>query len=119
MFARSSSKDDKQGFDVYKWKRTAPDAKELDTNTVQDALFKIGGLEASEFVDAPGPLEGYGLDKPALRVTLKHAEGKPSSWFEIGKKDGAAYGRRPDDTALLKLDVAKADEVMELTARVR
>ena len=62
---------------------------------------------------APGPLEGYGLDKPALRVTLKHAEGKPSSWFEIGKKDGAAYGRRPDDTALLKLDVAKADEVIK------
>jgi hypothetical protein len=113
VFARSSSKDDKQGFDVFKWKRTAPDAKELDTNTVQDALFKIGGLEASEFVDAPGPLESYGLDKPALRVTLRHAEGKPPSWFEIGKKDGAAYGRRPDDTALLKLDAARADEVIK------
>jgi hypothetical protein len=64
-------------------------------------------------VDAPGPLEAYGLDKPALRVTLKYAEGKPSSWFEVGKKDGAAYGRRPDDAALLKLDPAKADEVIK------
>jgi len=113
VFARSSSKDDKQGFDVFKWKRTAPDAKDLETNTVQDALFKIGGLEASEFVDTPGPLEAYGLDKPALRLTLKYAEGKPSSWLEIGTKDGAAFGRRPDDGALLKLDPAKADELIK------
>jgi uncharacterized protein DUF4340 len=113
VLARSSTKDDKQGFDVFKWKRSAPDAKELDTNKVQDALFKIGGLESSEFVDAPGPLEAYGLDKPALRVTLRYAEGKPHGWFEIGKKDGAAYGRRPDDAALLKLDPAKVDELIK------
>jgi hypothetical protein len=113
VLARSSSKDDKQGFDVYKWKRTAPDAKDVETNTVQDALFKIGGLEASEFVDAPGPLVDYGLDKPALRLTLKYAEGKPSTWLEVGRKDGAAYGRRPDDAALLKLDPAKADELIK------
>jgi hypothetical protein len=113
VLARSSSKDDKQAFDVYKWKRTAPDAKDLDTNTVQDALFKIGGLEASEFVDAPGPLSSYGLQEPALRITLRYTEGKPPTWLEIGKKDGAAYGRRPDDAALLKLDPAKADELIK------
>ena len=118
VFTRSSSKDEKQGFDVFKWKRTAPDAKDLETNAVQDALFKIGGLEASEFVDEPGPPEAYGLDKPALRLTLEYAEGKPSSWLEIGKKDGAAYGRRPDDAAVLKLDAewgyaAAGDEIRE------
>jgi len=113
VYARSSTKDDKQGFDVYKWKRSAPDAKDLETNTVQDALFKISGIEASEFVDAPGALETYGLDKPALRVTLRYAEGKPSAWFEVAKKNGAAWARRPDDVAILKLDAAKADELIK------
>jgi hypothetical protein len=113
VYARSSTKDDKQGFDVYKWKRTTPDPKELETNTVQDALFKISGIEASEFVDAPGPLETYGLDQPALRVTLRYAEGKPNAWFEVAKKNGAAWARRPDDVAILKLDAAKADELIK------
>jgi hypothetical protein len=113
VYARSSTKDEKQGFDVYKWKRTAPDAKDLDTNTVQDVLFKIGGLEASEFVDAPGPLAAYGLDKPSLRVTLRYAEGKPAAWFEVAKRDGVAWARRPDDVAILKLDPAKADELIK------
>lgn len=113
VYARSSIKDDAQGFDVYKWKRTAPDAKELDTNKFQDALFKIGGIEASEFVDSPGPLEKYGLHKPALRIDLKYAEGKPPTWLEVGKQDGQAYARRPDDSAILKLDPAKVDELIK------
>jgi len=116
VYTRSSEKDDKQGFDVYKWKRTAPDAKDLDTNKFQDALFKIGGIEASEFVDAPGPFEKYGLDKPALRIDLKYAEGKPPTWLEVGKKDGAAYARRPDDSAILKLDPVKVDELIKAFA---
>ena len=51
-YARSTAKD-KDGVDVYKWKRTAPDAKDLDTNKVQDALFAVGGVEVQEFVDSP------------------------------------------------------------------
>jgi hypothetical protein len=116
IYARSSVKDDKQGFDVYKWKRTAPDTKDLDTNKFQDALFKIGGIEAREFVDSPGPFDKYGLDKPALRNDLKYAEGKPPTWLEVGKKDGAAYARRPDDSAILKLDAVKVDELIKAFA---
>src|SRR5688572_7374432 len=54
--ARTSSKDE-QGADAHKWKRTAPDAKDLDTNKVQDALFAVGGLEVLAFIDAPRPPE--------------------------------------------------------------
>jgi hypothetical protein len=118
VYARSSTKDDAQGFDVYKWKRTAPDEKELDTNKVQDALFKIGGIEAGEFVDSPGPFEKYGLDKPVLRIDLKYAEGKPPAWLEVGKAGGEAYARRPDDSAILKLDPAKVDELIKAFAEL-
>ena len=112
VYVRSSSKD-KDGVDVYKWKRTAPDAKDLDTNKVQDALFKIGGIEASGFVDAPEGAEKYGLDKPDFKLTLRYAAGKDAAWFELGRKDGKTYARRANDAVLLELDNAKADELVK------
>lgn len=112
VYVRSSSKD-KDGVDVYKWKRTAPDAKDLDTNKVQDALFKIGGIEASGFVEAPEGVEKYGVDKPDFKLTLRYAAGKDPAWFELGRKDGKTYARRANDAVLLELDNAKADELVK------
>jgi hypothetical protein len=107
-YLRSSEKD-KEGIDVYKWTRTAPDTAAVDTNKVQDALFAVGALEVQEFVDAPRPAATYGLDAPALRVSMKHEDAqKATAWFELGQKDGAWFGKRVDDTAVLKLDAAKA-----------
>jgi hypothetical protein len=109
-YARSSSKD-KDGMEVSKWRRTAPDAKDLETSKVQDALFAIGGVEVSDFVDQPAAPATYGLDNPSLKVTLKFEGGKPAVWFEIGDKDGASYARRSDDAAVLKVDPKKAADV--------
>jgi hypothetical protein len=109
-YARSSSKD-KDGMEVSKWRRTAPDAKDLETSKVQDALFAIGGVEVSDFVDQPAAPATYGLDNPSLKVTLKFEGGKPAVWFEIGEKDGASYARRSDDAAVLKVDPKKAADV--------
>jgi hypothetical protein len=112
-YERSSSKD-KDGVDAYKWKRTAPDAKDLATNTVQDALFLLGGAEAQEFIDKPAALDAYGLAQPMLKLTLAYEGGaRPPAWLEIGKKDGAAYARRVGDNSVLKLDPAKADEILK------
>ena len=110
VYARATSKDE-QGTDVHKWRRTAPDSKDIDTNKVQDGLFAVGGLEVLGFIDAPAPLATYGLDAPALRVTLRHGGGRPPAWFEVGSKDGAFYGRREADAAVMKLDPAKAAEL--------
>lgn len=112
VYARSTIKD-KDDVPIYKWKRTTPEAKELETNKVQDALFKVGGLEAEEFVDAPGPPERYGFDSPVLKVTIRYGAGKPPAWFEVGRKDGAAYARRPDDQTVLKLDTSKAEDLVK------
>jgi len=107
---RSSTKDG-EALDVYKWKKTAPETKDLETNTVQDVLFQIGGVEVSEFIDKPQAPASYGLDSPALKVTLSQ-DGKPSMWFELAKKDGAVYARRDGDETVLKLD-AKGGELIE------
>jgi len=111
-YSRSTAKD-KEGSEVPKWKRTAPDAKDLDTNKVHDALFAIGGVEAQEFIDRPQAAAAYGLDKPALKVSLRFAGGKPGVWFELGQKDGASFARRLEDDAVLKLDPAKAESLLK------
>jgi hypothetical protein len=108
-YAKSTTKD-KDGLDKTQWKRTAPDAKELDTTKVEDALFKIGGVEVAEFLDSPKTPSDYGLDAPVLKVTIK---AKGESWIELGKKDGAFYARRTGDAAVLKLDATKAEELLK------
>jgi Domain of unknown function (DUF4340) len=110
-YARSGEKG-ADGAEAYKWKRTAPDAKDLDTAKVEDVIFKLSGLEAQEFVDAPGGPDKYGLDAPALDLKLTLGKDKPAVTVTIGKKDGAAYARRAGDDAILKLDPAKVDEAL-------
>jgi len=116
----SSSVKNENDIPVAKWKRTAPDAKDVETSVMQDALFKIGAIEATEFIDAPKGLDAYGLDKPAFRLTLRFGKDKEkgTAWVELGKKDGAAYARRPEDASILKVDPAKADELIQAFAKL-
>jgi hypothetical protein len=108
-YAKTTTKD-KEGLDKTQWKRTAPDAKDLDTTKVEDALFKMGGVEVAEFVDSPKAASDYGLDAPKLKVTVK---AKGESWIELGQKADAFYARRNGDAAILKLDATKAEELLK------
>jgi len=108
-YAKSSVEDD-DGLEKTRWKRTAPDEAELETTTVEDALFKLGGVEIQEFVDRPSDLAAYGLDAPVVRVAVR---AKTDSWVELGRKDGDVYARRNGDASVLKLDSSKATELLE------
>jgi hypothetical protein len=108
---RSTTKD-KDNVETQNWKRTAPDKKDLDRSKVDDALFKLTGLEVQEFIDKPQAPPAYGLDAPAAKVTLKMTGGKPPVTLEFGRKDAAVYARRPGDASILKLDAPKVDEAL-------
>ena len=110
-YARSTAKD-KDGVDTSKWKRTKPDAKDLDTTKVQDALFLVGGVDVQEFVDKPAGVDTYGLDHPVAKVTIREKD-KPETSFEVGEKGGTYYGRRAGDQAVLKLDATKAADLVK------
>jgi hypothetical protein len=112
VYTKAAQKDPK-GPETPKWKRTAPDAKDLESAKVEDALFKLGGLEVQEFIDAPKDAPAYGLDAPAFRLALRFGAAKPEASVELGKKDGAVYARRTGDLSLLKLDPAKAEELIK------
>lgn len=111
-FSRTKTKG-KAGAETSKWKITSPKAKDLDTDKVQDALFKIGGVDVTSFVDHPGPPAGYGLDAPAFKLALKYDSGKPDDSVEIGRKDDTYYARRPGDQSVLELDKKKTEELLK------
>lgn len=110
-YVRSVTKD-ASGTDVRKWKQTAPVAKDIETKTIEDLLFDVASTDVEKFVDSPGALASYGLEPPAIRVELTF-DNKSPGWFEVGIKDGVAYGRRDDDVAILKLSAKGKDAIVE------
>ena len=110
-YAKTTAKD-KGGVETSKWKRTAPDTADLETSKVEDALFKVGGVEATEMIDTPEADARYGLDVPVFELVIRMGSGKGESKLVIGKKGDAAYARRSGDASILKLEAAKADELM-------
>jgi hypothetical protein len=112
VYAKTTTKD-KDGFEKPQWKRTQPDAKDLDTTKVEDALFKLGGVEVQEFIDAPKDPKTYGLDAPVLTLAVRLGAAKGEAKVEIGRKDGTVYARRGGEPSVLKLDAAKTDELIK------
>jgi hypothetical protein len=116
-YAKTTTKD-AQGFDSAKWTRTSPDAKDLETTKVEDALFKVGGIEVQDFLDQPKGPEAYGLEAPVFTLLVRSGGGKGEQSIDIGKKDGSVYARRPGDASILKLDPAKVDELIKAFAEL-
>jgi hypothetical protein len=110
-FTKSTVKG-KDGIEQIVWKGTAP-AKDAPDAAVSSAMIGIGGAEAVEFIDAPKALPTYGLDAPAVRVTLKFDGGKKEDWFELAVKGDAGFARRRGDVSVLKLDKAKAEALIQ------
>ncbi len=110
-FTKSTSKG-KDGIDQVLWKSTAP-TKNAPEEAVSSAMIAIGGVEVAEFIDAPRAKATYGLDAPALRVTLRFDGDKKEDWFEVAIKADAAYARRRDDSSVLKLDKAKTEALIK------
>ncbi len=110
-FTKTTTKG-KDGIDQVSWKSKAP-AKDTPEQAVTSAMLSIGGAEVSEFIDTPKALATYGLDAPALRVTLHFDGGKKEDWFELSVKGDEAFARRRDDAAVLKLDKARTEGLIQ------
>jgi hypothetical protein len=108
-FTKTTTKG-KDGVDQISWKATAP-LKDAPEEATTSAMIAIGGVEVSEFIDAPKAASTYGLEAPALRVTL-HFD-KKEDWFEVSVKGDQAFARRRDDVAVLKIDKAKAEGLIK------
>jgi hypothetical protein len=101
VYTRTVRKD-ASGNDSRTWRQSAPESKDIETKTVEDLLFEVASTDVPEFIDNPGPLAKYGLDAPVIHVALTF-DSKAPGWFEVGVKDGEAYGRRDNDVTITRL----------------
>jgi hypothetical protein len=76
--------------DEDKWLLQTPTKEAADGTKIEDFIRKIEGLEAAAFIDNPGSLTEYGLDKPAaeVRVWTKGTDDKiMETALLVGKED--------------------------------
>lgn len=77
--------------DGEKWLLDPATKAEADQTKIEDLVRKIEGLEAVAFVDAPGPLAGYGLDPGTeIRIRTRDYQGQEKEVvLFVGKEDAA------------------------------
>ncbi len=65
---------DKEG----RWRFESGGLGEADSSRVESFIRQVDSLQAVEFIDRPGPLASYGLDKPRAEIVIgvKDPEGK-------------------------------------------
>ena len=76
--------------DVDKWLLESDGKADADASKIEMFLRKLSGLEAAGFIDAPGGLAEYGLDKPRaeVKVRTKSYDGKVrESTVLVGTED--------------------------------
>lgn len=61
------------------WRSTKPFVAQLDPRMVAGVIGAIASLRAEAFIDAPGPLAFYGLEEPAVRLTVVDVRGMAQS----------------------------------------
>jgi len=97
--------------DTEKWVLDDPAKEDANRNLVEDFLRKIEGLQATGFVDEPGPLAPYGLDPGAeIRVRVKDPQ-DPAKEIVIfvGREDAEnkeVFVKTPGLGYLFKVDSA-------------
>jgi len=99
---------DKEGI----WRFEAGGKGEADLSKVESFIRQVDGLAAKEFIDKPGPLASYGLEKPQaeVRIRVKELEQKTREvTVQVGTEDSAkkeVVVRNPKLNYLLRVDSA-------------
>jgi hypothetical protein len=104
---------DKQGA----WRFESGGKGEADLSKVESFIRQVDGLSAKEFIDKPGPLASYGLDRPQaeIRIRVKELEDKTREVTVLaGSEDKAKKEivvRNPRLSYLLRVDSAFLSEL--------
>jgi hypothetical protein len=77
------------------WKLVEPTKGAARAAKVDDLLYMLRGLKWEEIVAAkPDPPARWGLDAPALEITLFKSDGAEIGTFVLGKREGERYYAR-------------------------
>jgi hypothetical protein len=99
------------------WRFEAGAKGEADLSKVESFIRQVNNLSAKEFIDQPGPLASYGLDKPQaeIRIRVKELEDKTREvTVLVGSEDKAKKEvviHNPKLSYLLRVDSAFLSEL--------
>jgi|GEM_PF-5096883 len=99
--------------DGWYWKMLEPEEVAADSSAVKDIAKLLEETKIDEWIDAPGDLAQYALDKP-VTIMLKQKKDDVETELQllVGKKeDEACYVKLPAKPAVLKVKGKIADEV--------
>jgi hypothetical protein len=98
-----------------KWRITAPVALAADEGAVSQLLYKARDLRAREFVaESAARLAAYGLDKPAIRLTVWEKEAKEPRTLLLGparEKDRAYAATQGPEARVAAIDASALDDL--------
>lgn len=99
----------------YDWKIEAPEKADAEGSEVDDVLYSLDALEATEFIDAPqADLSKYGLDKPRVTVRIWQKGEETAREVMIGSEDaakGLVHVRNPKMSTIFMVETAKTEEL--------
>jgi len=110
----STIKIEKHGWD---WKMLEPKETIADGPAIKDIARLLEETKIDDWIDKPGELAQYGLDKPVdLTLKQKKEDGEEETQFQllVGKKEGeSCYVKLPDKPSVLRVPAEIADRVSD------
>ncbi len=95
-----------------RWRMVKPEAREVDTATMETLLSKVSNLRAESFTD-PAAKTKTGLDAPVGIVAVTFDDGKKEETVTFGKVDADLFAARPDEVGAAKLFSTDWDDVVK------
>lgn len=93
-----------------KWKQSAPQAKDVTTEKMEELLRKLRDLRAESFPRG-NELAAFGLDRPFLRIQVVFGEKNETQAVELGRAGERVYARRPADAAVAEVSKTAVEAI--------
>ena len=86
------------------WMLEVPSKGQANAEAVNQYIANAAGLRARSFIDNESDLKKYGLDKPAIKVSLGAKGGRTLAAMEAGQSGNAYFARREGDPTVFAID---------------
>ena len=90
-----------------KWRRSSPNAADVDKDKTEALLTRISNMRATAFVDASAKT---GLNMPVMTVMVKFDESKKDERVSFGKVENDVFVSRPGEASAAKIDPSEFNE---------
>ena len=92
------------------WRRTGPDAGDVETSAMDDLLAKLSNLRAESFVASR---DGTGLDPPASTILVTFDEDSEQERVVVGRVSDEVFAVNGDEPGAARLNTRAWEDLLE------